>query len=90
MTEHDLHITICNPTYNESVSLQFLDILLDETLLYDSTIYVPTACFETVSTRNHRCALPQSIRSFLLRMHRLTWSNTVYFLPHPNQSRLIP
>lgn len=32
MTEHDLHITICNPTYNESVSLQFLDILLDETL----------------------------------------------------------
>ena len=89
MTEHDLHITICNPTYNESVSLQFLDILLDETLLYDSTIYVPTACFETVSTRNHRLPCKQ-VYELLLRMHRLTWSNTVYFLPHPNQSRLIP
>lgn len=67
MTEHDLHITICNPTYNESVSLQFLDILLDETLLYDSTIYVPTACFETVSTRNHRLPCKQ-VYELLLRL----------------------
>lgn len=53
MIQNDLHITICKNNHTKALSLQFLDILLDETLLY-GTVYIPTVCFRNVSTLNHR------------------------------------
>lgn len=46
--------------------LEFLDILLNETLI-DGTIYVPFACLQKVSTRNNRLPAKQNYE-FLLRL----------------------
>lgn len=66
MTDTRLHITICQKKHTPDLSLQLLDILLDETLLY-GTIYIPTACFERVSTLNGRLPCKQ-VYELVLRL----------------------
>lgn len=63
---NNLHITVCSQNHTQDLSLQFLDILLDETLLY-GTVYIPTACFERVSTLNDRLPCKQ-VYELVLRL----------------------
>lgn len=58
MTSTNFKITICPLQGTTDLSLQFLDILLDETLLY-GTIYIPKACLNNISTLNHRLPCKQ-------------------------------
>lgn len=66
MNDTRLHITICQKNHTLDLSLQLLDILLDETLLY-GTIYIPVACFKRVSTLNDRLPLKQ-VYELVLRL----------------------
>lgn len=66
MIQNDLHVTICTKNHTKTLSLQFLDILLDETLLY-GTAYIPAACFHSVSTLNHRLPCKQ-VYELILRL----------------------
>lgn len=69
-------VIIYNQAQCENITLQFLDILLDETLIY-GTIYVPVSCRQTVSTVNKR--LPEKqIYEYVLRLaesYRVCLSN---------------
>lgn len=58
MTSTNLTITVCSTQRTENMSLQFLDILLDETILC-GTIYIPKDCLHKVSTINHRLPCKQ-------------------------------
>lgn len=53
MSDKGLTIIIQPSTQVNTDSLNFLDILLDETTIY-GTIYIPKKCFLTVSSLNHR------------------------------------
>lgn len=66
MSDKDLVIIVQPFTQINRTSLGFLDILLDETLIY-GTIYIPRTCFKTVSYLNHR--LPaKRVYELLLRL----------------------
>lgn len=66
MTNNHLCITIYQKNYTPNLNVQFLDILLDETLLY-GTVYIPKACLQNVSTINHRLPCKQ-VYEFILRL----------------------
>ena len=59
-------IIVHNKTYLQTRQLNFLDILLDETLI-NGTIYIPKACLKKVSTMNKRLPAKQTYE-FLLRL----------------------
>lgn len=59
-------VIIRNKTTSEKRCLQFLDILLDETLI-TGTIYIPYKCLNKVSTINSRLPAKQTYE-FLLRL----------------------
>lgn len=62
-------IIVHNKTYLQTQQLNFLDILLDETLI-NGTIYIPKACLKKVSTMNKRLPAKQTYE-FLLRLAQL-------------------
>lgn len=66
MLSNQLQITICPLQFSSEATLQFMDILVDETLLY-GTVYIPSACFQTVSTLNHRLPSKQ-VYELVLRL----------------------
>lgn len=59
-------VIIYNQAHPENLTLQFLDILLDETLIH-GIIYVPVACIQNVSTVNKRLPTKQ-IYEYVLRL----------------------
>lgn len=59
-------ITIQNQNHPGSRSINFLDILLDETLTI-GTVYIPYSCFEKTSAINHRLPAKQ-VYELLLRL----------------------
>lgn len=66
MSDKDLAIIIQPSTQMNSTSFSFLDILLDETLIY-GTIYIPKACFLTISFLNRRLPAKQ-VYELVLRL----------------------
>lgn len=59
-------VIICNQTQQEDKELQFLDILLDETLIF-GTVYVPAACYQKAGTINRRLPSKQ-VYEYALRL----------------------
>lgn len=62
----DKNTVIIYQVQQEERELQFLDILLDETLIY-GTVYVPDDCLQNVSARNTRLPAKQ-IYEYVLRL----------------------